>query len=241
MKNEKKLIIFDLDDVLLNTTFFVNKMRKVAVKAMMEKGLKGNPAEILNKWYEKIARLDSNKPDQLNVLCELYGFKDNPEIFSTENNRLVAAGRLAYHGEKLKLLKPDIKINNFLKELKIKYTIAIVTRGLVERQWEKIYLTNLDKIVGNENIFVISYDDKRRKTDIYNFIIRKYGTRPESGYIVDDRSSGITDANDAGLNSILYLNKKGNYYERALDDLKNGKIRPKFKIKDLKEIVKIVE
>jgi len=219
-----KAIIFDLDNTLFDTKKLVKRERLEACEAMIKVGL---PAKSIKEAYNNLLKIikkyGSNNPNHLDKLCSFYKIKPYPKI--------IASGIVAYHNVKIGEIHP-IKdaIPTIIKLIKRGYKTGIVTRGIPIKQWEKIIRLGLIDLFD-----VILIQDERivkTKEKILEQAIKKLKCNPkEAIYVGDNPYEDVLSANKKGIISIQYEN--GPYKRLSL-------IRPKYKIKNISELIEII-
>ncbi len=197
-------IIFDLDDTLFDITELVHQARREACKAMIDAGL---PSQSIEKTYSTLRHIvhlrGSNYADHFGQLCRAYGTRPNP--------RIIAAGRVAYHNVKMSQLTLYPKTRELLTSLVKQGTLlALVTRGIPLKQWEKILRLELAEFF--DTILVVDAGRNKRKRDAYEHVLKRWAKQRANkqnimcvGNKLDD---DIAEANRLGLVSVRVLQGK---------------------------------
>ena len=130
-----KCIFFDIDNTLFNTEELVENARKKAAEAMVHAGLPGTEDEVYKKILEIVEKLGSNHSKHYDELIKEYEVQ--------MEGKIIAAGVAAYHDYKFENIKPFGGVSELLKRLE-KYTLAVITNGLLVKQWEKLIRLGLE-------------------------------------------------------------------------------------------------
>ncbi len=220
-----KLIIFDLDDCLIDTwnaSFPITI--KESIKAMVKKGLK---VESLKKAINRLAEINTQSKNTSEAISKYL-----EEVGEDPKKYLEFGKRAVYDFNFEKLIKPNKGAIEALEKLiSLEIDLALVTTGGEERQMKKMEISGIDKNKFKRIYAVSEYD----KTEPYKKIMVELGHSPSQTLIVGDRYE--TDL-IPGKN----LGAKIAWIPRG-----RGKINPPEKnevdyiIEDLYEIIKIVE
>jgi putative hydrolase of the HAD superfamily len=140
-------VAFDLDDTIYNGTLLVEKARRAAILMMINNGLPVDIEYAIKILDEIIIEFGTNSENHLDYL--LMRLQNDPKIRLPLNlnlNKLVAAGVIGYHREKVKHFKLFRDVNSTLDELHQRgIKTAIITDGMPKKQYEKILRLQLEK------------------------------------------------------------------------------------------------
>lgn len=222
-----KAILFDIDNVLYNSSHQVEMARRGAIEAMVGAGL-GLPME---EAYEKLEGIVKQSGSNFNKHYDLL-VGDRKD-----RSKLIAAGIVAYHNTKRNYLKPYDDTAPTLARLKDSgYKIGVITDGLSIKQWEKLVRLGLQDTF---DCVVISEEIGAEKPDIKLFqkACDELEVKPEECLYVGDRlNTDITGANRAGMRSVRLL--RGKYKDEKPKGLQE---QPSFEIRRMEEILEILK
>ncbi len=223
-----KAVLFDIDNVLYNSSYQVEMARRAAVQAMIRAaGWDISVEEGMERLEDIVGKYGSNFNKHYDMLV---GDRD-------DKYRIVAAGVVAYHNTKRLHLKPYDDTVPILTRLRNSgYKTGIVTNGLAVKQWEKLVRLGLENIFGT---VVISEEAGVEKPDpaIFERACGELEVLPEECVYVGDRlDTDILGANKAGMTSVRLLRGK-------CKDLKPQGLqeRPDFEIKRMEELLEILK
>lgn len=238
-----KLIGFDLDDCLFDSTVLSERARIKGLDAMINLGLNIDKKKAVRILKEIVKEYGSNSSKHYNYFIRrLNQMEDNIEYISyNDGYKFIAAAVMAYHAEKVNsiTLYDDVEESlNKLKELSIK--TAIITDGIPIKQYEKILRLNVDKLI---DLVVISDEIgiKKPNPELFNYCLKKFGVIGQETIYVGDRID--KDIIPANLNNIysVYLHRGGKYDTYNADFNDQGDIKPNYEISNLNELFDIIE
>ncbi|MFI5334260.1 MAG: HAD family hydrolase [Chlamydiales bacterium] len=193
------LIIFDLDDTLIDTSACITPIKLVdALRSMRKAGL------ALANWdaaESMIKQLDASKESAKETLIEFL------EIHGADKRFLEIGLKEVY--ENLSLDMPILPVNGalaLLEDLKVDHDLAIVTVGKEERQLKKMKKAGIDhtlfcKIVATE------YPDKKSH---YQMLMREQGFLPHEVVVLGDRIAGdLVPAKALGCKTVHVQHGRG--------------------------------
>ena len=96
--NDDRVVFFDVDDTLLDTSTFAETARKAAIELMVDNGLPLDKDEAYGVLKTIIRQKGSNYGKHFNILTEV--------VLGHEDPMLVALGMITYHNVKIALLRP---------------------------------------------------------------------------------------------------------------------------------------
>ncbi|MFW9972458.1 MAG: TIGR02253 family HAD-type hydrolase [Candidatus Odinarchaeota archaeon] len=238
-----KLIGFDLDDCLFDSTGLSERARVKGLEAMIKLGLKINKNKAVKILKEIVEEYGSNSSKHYNYFIKrLNQMEENIEYISyNDGYKYIAAAVMAYHGEKVNSIKlyDDVE-QNLIKLKKLSIKTAIITDGIPIKQYEKILRLNIDKLI---NLVVISDEIgiKKPNPELFNYCLKKFGVKGQETIYVGDRID--KDIIPANLNNIysVYLHRGGKYDTYNFDLKTLGDIKPNYEISNLYELFNIIE
>ena len=219
-----KGVLFDLDDTLYDSTSFVDRARREAIKMMIDAGLNATEEEAYNILQRIIKEKGPNYGHHFDDLVKAIEGHHNPKI--------VTMGVITYHNVKFALLRPypdTIKTLIELKKMGLK--LGVVTDGITIKQWEKLIRLGIadffDEVVTSEE-----YGLGKPNIEFYRYALKKMNLKGEEVVYVGDRmDNDIIPASKVGMHTIRIL--RGKY--------KDMEGRCKYEVKSLIEIVDIVK
>jgi len=150
-------IHFDLDSVLYIPSAFLENTLKLAVKVMIENGLRADFEEALVKLKE-IRATDSNAADHFDRLCDYYNGRMDPII--------IASGVEKYWDCKSGNMMAAPHAHYVLGSLSQHYSLAIISNGRPVKQAAKLvrlglahFFTHYDSRKGVHERFFYATDD----------------------------------------------------------------------------------
>ena len=190
-----KAVFFDLDDTLHNTTRLATLARRAAVQAMTDKGLALKPDVAFLRLSEVIKRRGSNHPHHFDLLVE--------EVMGEKNDKIVAAGIIAYHNTKFANMAPYRDSVPSLIELKQRgLSLNVITNGRSVKQWEKILRLGLeaffDHVVISEKV-----GHSKPGQEIYRIALNLARCEPEEALFVDNSPECVRGAKEVGMHTVL--------------------------------------
>ena len=238
-----KLVGFDLDDCLFDSTGLSERARIKGINAMIKLGLKIEQKKALKMIQEIVKEYGSNSSLHYNYFIRRYNRLEDVEekIPYSLQFKYISAAVMAYHSEKIESIKTYedvIPCLQMLKKLDIK--TAIISDGLPIKQYEKILRLGIDDLI---DLTVISDEIGIRKPNpkLFDHCLKRFGITGSETIYVGDRID--KDIIPAKLNNIysVYIHRGGKY-----DTYKTGfKIpegtKPDYEISNLNELFYIIE
>jgi len=190
-------LLFDLDDTLFDTYGqLVEPASREACKAMVEKGLNATTEEC----FSERRKIFISAP-RLNVYTELvrrFGIKPGADPVAVEN-----AGTSAFYDRKItEDLRPFPDTHSTLEALSSRYTLILVTLGMLRTQQKKVDLLKLERHF--RQIHCVDFAKGDKKKQIFEKILKESGARPETFVSIGNRiDSEIRDAKELGMQTVL--------------------------------------
>ncbi|NJE47656.1 TIGR02253 family HAD-type hydrolase [Thermococcus sp. GR7] len=222
-----RVVFFDLDDTLVDTSKLAEMARKNAIENMVRHGLPVDFETAYHELLELINEYGSNFGRHFDYLLRRLDLPNNP--------KWIAAGVIAYHNTKFAYLKSVKGARKVLLELKKDgFGLGVITDGDPIKQWEKILRLELDEYF--DEVFISNYlGVKKPHRKIFEKALRKFNVEPHEALMVGDRLySDIYGAKQVGMRTVWF--KYGKYANRELDYLEYAD----FTIKSLEEVPEIV-
>ena len=221
----KMLIIFDLDDTLIDTwnTSILPKL-KIAFQEMMKAGLK-----------------IENEEKSLKRLIDINNYADNGkttiETFLKElgcNNSLIFdVGYEAYYGGPLlDIIRPPLPhALEVLHTLHQNHTLILITHGEEKTQYDKIQKAKINPHLFLKTIVTLNYD----KSESYQQILHEFDFKPQDILVIGDKhKTDLLPAKALGMKTVHMKWGKGKILVPKQDEVN-------YIISDLQELLKIVE
>ena len=194
--DDDRVVFFDVDDTLLDTSTFAQTARKAAIELMVDNGLPLDKDEAYGVLKTIIRQKGSNYGKHFNILTEI--------VLGHEDPMLVALGMITYHNVKIALLRPFAETIDTLIYLKGQgYRLGVISNGLTIKQWEKLVRLNVysffDAVITSEEV-------GKKKPDklIFDVALRKMNGDPEKSIMIGNKfKEDALGAVNAGMSAIL--------------------------------------
>ena len=194
--NDDRVVFFDVDDTLLDTSTFAETARKAAIELMVDNGLPLDKDEAYGVLKTIIRQKGSNYGKHFNILTEV--------VLGHEDSMLVALGMITYHNVKIALLRPFAETIDTLIYLKSQgYRLGVISNGITIKQWEKLVRLNVysffDEVITSEEVGA-----KKPDKLIYDVALRKMNGDPEKSIMIGNKfKEDALGAVNAGMSAIL--------------------------------------
>ena len=194
--DDDRVVFFDVDDTLLDTSTFAQTARKAAIGLMVDNGLPLDKDEAYGVLKTIIRKKGSNYGKHFNVLTQV--------VLGREDPMLVALGMITYHNVKMALLKPFAETIDSLIYLKSQgYRLAVISNGITIKQWEKLVRLNIysffDEVITSEEVGA-----KKPDKIIYDVALRKMKGVPDTSVMIGNKfREDALGAVNAGMGAIL--------------------------------------
>ncbi|GAB6101869.1 TIGR02253 family HAD-type hydrolase [Thermococcus atlanticus] len=223
-----KVVFFDLDDTIADTSRLAEMARKNAIENMIRHGMPADFDTAYSELLDLIREYGSNFNRHFDYLLRRLDIPYNP--------KWVAAGVIAYHNTKFAYLREVRHVRRTLLKLKeMGLLLGIITDGNPIKQWEKILRLELDAYF-DEVLISDFVGVKKPHPKIFRKAIGKFGVEANEAVMVGDRLySDIYGAKQVGMHTVWF--KYGKYADREKEYLKYAD----FTIEDLKELPEIIE
>lgn len=237
-----KLVAFDLDDCLFDSTGLSRRARIKGIKAMVDLGLKIKKKRAVKILMEIVEEYGSNFSLHYDLFIRrLNEVEDGFNVSHNLKDKYVAAAVMAYHKEKIESIKLYEDVKPCLLKLKARHIqTAIITDGLPKKQYEKILRLNIDNLI---DLVIISDQFGIRKPNpkLFEFCLKKFEVEGEETIYIGDRlEKDIVPARKNHIHSI-YIHRGGkyDYFKSSVEKAKN--VIPDFEINNLNEVFPIIE
>lgn len=188
-KNEIKVVVFDIGQVLVDFNFEDFIKNKLKEEAKIEKVI--NASVKSNHWKELDRGVLTNEE-----IMQLF-VKEDPSV--EEEIRFVFS---SFHG----ILKERVTTRPWIKELKEKgYQVYYLSNFPERMESECAYAIQfLEEMDGG----ILSYKEKIMKPDkeIFELLMKRYDFTPEESVFIDDNEPNVLAAQNLGIHGILFTN-----------------------------------
>ena len=235
-----KLVGFDLDDCLFDSTGLSQRARIKGIDAMISLGLKIERQKALILIQEIVAEYGSNSSKHYDYFIRRLNQYENYAISFNEQVRYITAAVMAYHGQKIKHIQLYDDVLKSLEKLK-KSSIktAIITDGIPIKQYEKILRLGIDDLI---DLVVISDEIGIRKPnpELYSYCLKKFKVKGhETIYVGDNIYKDIIPANFNKIHSV-YIHRGGKYDTNVTGETISEENKPDHEISRLDELFNII-
>lgn len=222
-----KIIAFDLDDTLLDTSLLlVPPAAKESCDAMISAGLKGNLEEVLAARGKFIQ--DFPRKDVFQFLVEKFGMAE-----SCNAKTIMDAGSKAFFYRRVpEQLEPLAEARELLTKLAPVYHLALVTAGDPQTQRAKVEALQIHHHFAE--IHFVDPTQGQKKQHAFSKIMRaRPAERPENFLSVGNRvDSDIAEAKQLGWQTCWF---KHGEYRHMLPA--NEYEKPDYEITELRELI----
>ncbi|MFX1573072.1 MAG: TIGR02253 family HAD-type hydrolase [Promethearchaeota archaeon] len=238
-----KLVGFDLDDCLFDSTGLSDRARIKGIEAMISLGLDIKREKAIKILEEIVNEYGSNSSKHYNYFIRRLNQMDEDVEYISYNDqyKYIASAVMAYHAEKINSIKLYDDVEECLLKLKKKsIKTAIITDGIPIKQYEKILRLKIDLLI---DLIVISDEIgiKKPNPELFNYCLKKFGINgSETIYIGDRIDKDIIPSNLNGIFSV-YIHRGGKYDKYNADSNFKGAMKPNFEITNLNQIFDIIE
>jgi putative hydrolase of the HAD superfamily len=235
-----KLVGFDLDDCLFDSTGLSQRARIKGIDAMIRLGLKIERQKALILIQEIVSEYGSNSSKHYNYFIRRLIQHENYTINFNEEVRFITAAVMAYHGQKIKhiqLYDDVLKCLEKLKKSSIK--TAIITDGIPIKQYEKILRLGIDDLI---DLVVISDEIGIRKPnpELFSYCLKKFKVKGhETIYVGDNIYKDIIPAKINKIHSV-YIHRGGKYDTNVTGETISEENKPDHEISRLDELFNII-
>lgn len=203
-----ELIIFDLDDTLINTGEVFWRARSTFVQELVQQGY---DPDLVLRLFEEIdtinieqlgltpGRYTKSMFDTYDYLLRLTGRSHCPEAQS----RIESCGNIILDS------RPELieGAKELIEWAFTRFTLVLITRGDAEHQHQKLECTGLSKYF--RTIEIVS----RKDAETFRRVIENEGYYPSESWIVGDSiKSDINPGIEAGTKCIHYIYRHHSYY-----------------------------
>jgi len=237
-----KLVGFDLDDCLFNSTGLSERARIKGIDAMINLGLNIEREKAIKIIKEIVKEYGSNSSKHYDYfILRLNQLEKNVEPISYNDQiKYITAAVMAYHDEKTSIKLFDDVEECLLKLREISIKTAIITDGIPIKQYEKILRLGIEDLI---DLVVISDEIGIRKPNpkLYDYCLKKFGVEGHETLYIGDHIE--KDMIPALLNNIhsVYIHRGGKYDTRKTGHKIPDEIKPEYEITNLNEIFDIID
>jgi putative hydrolase of the HAD superfamily len=229
-KHRYKVLIFDLDDTLFDTSgMLVKPALREAAAAMAALGLNATPEMCA---MERIHFLKASpRGDLFAHLVNKFGIKEGSGA-SPEQIRETGSAAF-YKREVEKNIFPYPRVREILADLSVRYLIFLVTMGDPSTQKQKVENLKIGSFF--RQIFYVAPNKNQTKTDAFAMIMKTTGLKPDEFLCIGNRLDlEISQGKALGLQTCLV--QTGDHR----DVVPHGRLeQPDYKIEKISEIMKV--
>ncbi len=207
-----RAIFFDIDDTLYSTSEFSEIARLNALDSMIEHGLTMPRDELHEELKEVISEFSSNYEHHFDKLLlripRRYYKGRNPAV-------LIAAGVIAYHETKNRLLAPyedAVEVIRLLSETDM--ILGVVSEGLEVKQAEKLLRMRIVPYLTQNAIFISDQlGMSKPNPKLYRRVCSDLNIKPvETMYVGDNPFHDIDPPNSIGMMTVR-MRRGGKYHD----------------------------
>jgi len=235
-----KLVGFDLDDCLFDSTVLSQRARIEGIDAMINLGLKIDRQKALILIDEIVKEYGSNSPKHYNYFIRRLNELEKFSISFIDQVRYIAAAVMAYHAQKIKHIKLYDDVVCCLEKLKDNsIKTAIITDGVPIKQYEKILRLDIDALI---DLVVISDEIGIRKPNpkLFSYCLNKFNVKGyETIYVGDNIYKDIVPAKLNDIHSV-YIHRGGKYDTNVTGEKIPKEHNPDYEISKLDELFDII-
>ncbi|MFA4645985.1 TIGR02253 family HAD-type hydrolase [Pyrococcus kukulkanii] len=203
-----RVVFFDLDDTLADTSKLAEMARRNAIENMIRHGLPVDFDTAYSELMELIKEYGSNFPHHFDYLLRRLDIPYDP--------KLVAAGVIAYHNTKFAYLREVPGARKTLIRLReLGYRLGIITDGNPIKQWEKILRLEMDDFF--EHVVISDFEGvKKPHPKIFKKALKAFNVKPSEAIMVGDRLySDIYGAKKVGMKTVWF--RYGKYSDKEVE------------------------
>jgi len=201
--SEIRAVFFDVDGTLFSTMKFASLARAASADAMIEAGLDVPREDLLEELNEVVREFSSNYERHFDKLLLRLPRRTLKGLNSAV---IVAAGIVAYHDTKTRLLEPFEDASEVLRRLGMTdLLLGIITEGLEVKQAEKLIRLRLLDHFEQRAIFIShQVGISKPNPKLYQRACIDLNLRPaECIYVGDNPTMDIDPANEIGMVTVL--------------------------------------
>jgi len=212
MLNDVRLILFDLDDTLIDfDNYWPDSIKETAslhplVRDMDQRLFFESFCE-LDGIYEQLyldQKITIQQFRQRRFIETMARFGIEVQVNDADSfDRMCTAVRK-------KFMKPNADVTHLIERLSTSYRLGIVTNGTLEQQLDKIEALGVHKYFPRETVFVsddVGYD--KPSPEIYRLVLDRFGEQPDKTLFVGDSwRNDVWGPGQLGLRTV-WLNRKG--------------------------------
>ncbi len=235
-----KLVGFDLDDCLFDSTGLSQRARIKGIDTMISLGLKIERQKALILIQEIVDEYGSNSSKHYDYFIRRLTLYENYAITFNEQVRYITAAVMAYHAQKIKHIQLYDDVLKCLEKLKKSSNkTAIITDGIPIKQYEKILRLGIDDLI---DLVVISDEIGIRKPnpELFSYCLKKFKVKGhETIYVGDNIYKDIIPANFKKIHSV-YIHRGGKYDTNVTGETISEENKPDHEISGLDELFNII-
>lgn len=224
-----KCILFNIEDVLYNSTLQMSTARMNAIRAMIETGLPTDIETTYRVLEEIVKEYGPDYPRHFDELLKRLGLRWDP--------RVIASGVIAYRETSAAYLKPyPDTVPTLLKLRDLGYKLGVVSEGRAVKQWQKLVQLGVQHIF---HLVIVSEELGLKTLDssLFKAALEKLNGQPEETIFIGSQlEPDIACANEVGIISVRI--RRG---EHRIETPETAEATPKYEIDKLSEIFSVIK
>ena len=213
MAQRLRAIFFDIDDTLYSTSEFAEEARSAAIDAMISAGLDIDRHVLREELDEVIHEFTSNYEHHFDKLLLRIPKRHYRRVNAAI---IVAAGVIAYHETKMRLLGPYEDAFEVLRILSNTQLVrGVITEGLEVKQAEKLVRMRLHQFLSPNAIFISNQlGISKPNPKIYQRACSDLNLKPsETMYVGDNPLHDIDPPRAIGMMAVR-MRRGGKHYQQ---------------------------
>ncbi|MFQ6095233.1 MAG: HAD family hydrolase [Candidatus Bathyarchaeia archaeon] len=224
-----KCILFNIEDVLYNSTLQMSTARMNAIRAMIETGLPTDIETTYRVLEEIVKEYGPDYSKHFDELLKRLGLRWDP--------RVIASGVIAYRETSAAYLKPyPDTVPTLLKLRDLGYKLGVVSEGRAVKQWQKLVQLGVQHIF---HLVIVSEELGLKTLDssLFKAALEKLNGQPEETIFIGSQlEPDIACANEVGIISVRI--RRG---EHRIETPETAEATPKYEIDKLSEIFSVIK
>lgn len=198
------LLVFDLDDTLIDTSGSVTPIKiKIVLDKMVQKGL---PIQDIDKAYQKLLHINKRSLSSKNTFCEF--LENDPSYLQFAMQEMSAM--LPEHV----IVEPMKGVVSILLKLFSKHHLCLVTAGSKEYQYQKLKKAGIDTSFFSK--IIVTSDVGKKES--YRKLLQGFNVTPSEVVVCGDRICvDLLPAKELGFTTIQMLWGRGEIIEGDKD------------------------
>jgi FMN phosphatase YigB (HAD superfamily) len=218
------IVFFDIDDTLLNTSYYHKQVREYVFYKLIDFGLNTTVNDLWDLFWKIYKEYGSNYTQHYERMLETLNLSKDDYLKFKD---LAISSHRRFRDENLRfyLVEGSEDLLRYLKENN--FLLGIISSGVYQKQIEKLIFLNLLNFFEKDLINIQLNKDFKLYNEIYSSVINKY--KVKNIWLIGDREDkDIVPAKKSGFKTIRIKNGKYQFdFNESIAD---------FKFNSLKEI-----